>query len=640
MEMVSYRDGEAIVREGDDADGMYFILKGGVSVFKDIDAPPGEDTILSEEFGTLINEVGEGKVFGELAFLAAFKSKRSASIVAGVKTTTADVLHHYDNAMCICLKVPPQSFDMHQAAQEIVQEKMEYLEKCILFAHWDMQKKQLLAYSMSHTEINKGEAVMRTGRRRRMTIAVISGKLKVVKVIGDAGAMGMVASGSNLDEGDSSSIKTEIAILGKHEIWGLQDLVPGGIEDCILVAETAVEYYCIPRETMMSVIAGDQRTKSMIMNLAQSRKAWETLQTQRAVDGRPFDLETALAGCSYAMTPENCMSSEQFVEYCEHRRRCDSKLRAARQHFRQGSEQLVKANFNAAACQFQKAMSTCLNIRRSVGGNLDPAIDQELQRAVRATDLASNWTRKAHRLKKRLAAIGAPQPLGHRTRPGASSRGRKTSRIASASVSSVPEPSPRTDDAQDPLKHACPGAPRAPLPQATVRTPHVNTKDGGATRHPEAALPSTEQGGEQAQPSTGAAARSSESTCGDDDMQQPLLVKRLTRQESRRARTTDELIDETLGFFGKKRSLLQTLGVPLEHPRDEPEAYALDGLKFDDVNDRRERRVCRTEGPGGVGQSQKPVVLAEKSPLPPTLDQARRRSMQSPRSRVPVFVRG
>ena len=37
MEIKIYNNGDVIVAEGDDADGMYFIIKGAVSVFKHID---------------------------------------------------------------------------------------------------------------------------------------------------------------------------------------------------------------------------------------------------------------------------------------------------------------------------------------------------------------------------------------------------------------------------------------------------------------------------------------------------------------------------------------------------------------------------------------------------------------------------
>jgi CRP-like cAMP-binding protein len=79
-----FKKGMVILREGEIADSLYFVLKGIVGVYKrkkDM-VKPG---IATDELGQKIGEVGKGETFGELAIFDNFP--RSASCVAETDCT-------------------------------------------------------------------------------------------------------------------------------------------------------------------------------------------------------------------------------------------------------------------------------------------------------------------------------------------------------------------------------------------------------------------------------------------------------------------------------------------------------------------------------------------------------------------------
>jgi NTE family protein len=84
MYKFEFRKGMVILREGEIADSLYFVLKGIVGVYKrkkDM-VKPG---IATDELGQKIGEVGKGETFGELAIFDNFP--RSASCVAETDCT-------------------------------------------------------------------------------------------------------------------------------------------------------------------------------------------------------------------------------------------------------------------------------------------------------------------------------------------------------------------------------------------------------------------------------------------------------------------------------------------------------------------------------------------------------------------------
>jgi CRP/FNR family cyclic AMP-dependent transcriptional regulator len=84
MQRFEFKKGMVILREGEIADSLYFILRGVVGVYKRKKGTvkPG---IATDELGRKIGEVGKGETFGELAIFDNFP--RSASCVAETDCT-------------------------------------------------------------------------------------------------------------------------------------------------------------------------------------------------------------------------------------------------------------------------------------------------------------------------------------------------------------------------------------------------------------------------------------------------------------------------------------------------------------------------------------------------------------------------
>lgn len=85
--MRQFPEGAAVVTEGDDADGMYFLKEGSCSVKQAI--PEGEREEGSTETERILRILKKGAYFGECALLN--DDKRTASIEAVTATTTAFV---------------------------------------------------------------------------------------------------------------------------------------------------------------------------------------------------------------------------------------------------------------------------------------------------------------------------------------------------------------------------------------------------------------------------------------------------------------------------------------------------------------------------------------------------------------------
>src|SRR6218665_3449455 len=75
-----FKQGQCIIKQGDDADGMYFVQEGIVHVFK-----VNEDTGAEQE----VSRVERGGYFGELALIT--KNPRAASVYAAT-----------ENVKCAC----------------------------------------------------------------------------------------------------------------------------------------------------------------------------------------------------------------------------------------------------------------------------------------------------------------------------------------------------------------------------------------------------------------------------------------------------------------------------------------------------------------------------------------------------------
>jgi NTE family protein len=84
MQRFEFRKGMVILREGEVADSLYFVLQGVVGVYKRKKSTVKPD-IVKDELGQKIGEVSKGETFGELAIFDNFP--RSASCVAETDCT-------------------------------------------------------------------------------------------------------------------------------------------------------------------------------------------------------------------------------------------------------------------------------------------------------------------------------------------------------------------------------------------------------------------------------------------------------------------------------------------------------------------------------------------------------------------------
>ncbi len=80
MEAISYRQNDVIFRAGDDADCMYEIRSGRVSILAGFGEPEQK----------LLTTLGEGQYFGEMAMIEA--RKRSASAVVESASATLEIV--------------------------------------------------------------------------------------------------------------------------------------------------------------------------------------------------------------------------------------------------------------------------------------------------------------------------------------------------------------------------------------------------------------------------------------------------------------------------------------------------------------------------------------------------------------------
>ena len=155
-----YEYDEPVFWQGDEADGLYYIMSGAVSIHKknhnrptqrrkpmvsDVKKDFSFDDDEEEEeidrigiFGDLIVELREEKFFGELAFAhSQVAPRRQATVVAGVDDggLTKEMLGK--ERKCVCLIVPPQAHAIGQdSSLDEIRRKLSFLRECLLFAHW------------------------------------------------------------------------------------------------------------------------------------------------------------------------------------------------------------------------------------------------------------------------------------------------------------------------------------------------------------------------------------------------------------------------------------------------------------------------------------------------------------------------
>ena len=105
MQNVIYEQGEMIINEGDEGDEAYIIYSGEVEVFR-----------LLEGKTVILNKLGEGEMFGELALFG--EGFRSASVKANKETLVGviskeklyEIIREFPDIAIQILKVQTQRF--------------------------------------------------------------------------------------------------------------------------------------------------------------------------------------------------------------------------------------------------------------------------------------------------------------------------------------------------------------------------------------------------------------------------------------------------------------------------------------------------------------------------------------------------
>jgi|MDSY01.2.fsa_nt_gb hypothetical protein len=165
MEWKEFDYDDPIFWQGDEADGLYYILTGAVSIHKKNHNRPtqkrtpgvndgikgplppmdSEEVVALDRIGTfgdLIVELREEKFFGELAFAhSQVAPRRQATVVAGVDDggLTKEMLGK--ERKCVCLVVPPQAHAIGQdSSLDEIRQKLSFLRECLLFSHWPLSQ--------------------------------------------------------------------------------------------------------------------------------------------------------------------------------------------------------------------------------------------------------------------------------------------------------------------------------------------------------------------------------------------------------------------------------------------------------------------------------------------------------------------
>ena len=163
LEQVSYEDGQAIVKQGDPADALYFIKTGKVHVLIKTDSE-------EEGLGHKVAELKSGDFFGENAVSGEAKPTRAASIVA-----EGDV---------DMLKLTSEDFaetigDLAEALKYNFNQKV--LGGMAMFKVLSEGERQILTDALKETRFAKDTEIIKQGEEGKSFYIIKSGSVKVTR---------------------------------------------------------------------------------------------------------------------------------------------------------------------------------------------------------------------------------------------------------------------------------------------------------------------------------------------------------------------------------------------------------------------------------------------------------------------------
>ena len=173
LELRTFQQGDAIIKQGDAGEAVFFLCRGEVSVMRKTDAGP------DEEDEVCLARLGPGSLFGEMALISA--DPRSASVVCDTSVDVLELTRASVNE--ISQKMPQVS----QVMARFTRERMitNLLSTNPLFKPFDEEsKKQLLARFTGH-EVPEGTIFLEQGEVGNGLYIILQGSASVQKWDGE-----------------------------------------------------------------------------------------------------------------------------------------------------------------------------------------------------------------------------------------------------------------------------------------------------------------------------------------------------------------------------------------------------------------------------------------------------------------------
>ncbi len=234
LRLKRFRQGEAVVNQGETGHAVYFIARGEVSVVQKRD----EETIP-------LAKLGPGSLFGEMALLSA--EPRSASVICDCDVDVLELNRDDVTAMS------QQSPQIAGAMSRFMRERMitNLLNTNQLFKPFnDDVKKQLLSRFKGH-EVPAGTIFLEEGDVGRGLYVILQGKAEVIK--------------------RQNGEKVHIALLGPGDLVGEMSLLNAAPVSATVCTKSPATLLFLARELFLPLIEAVPKLKAYFQDLSEKR---------------------------------------------------------------------------------------------------------------------------------------------------------------------------------------------------------------------------------------------------------------------------------------------------------------------------------------------------------------------------------
>lgn len=428
-----YEYDDVIFWQGDEADGLYYILSGSVSVHKKNHNRPNKKLVRTPvaddedaesldrimTFGDFIVELREEKFFGELAFAhSEVAPRRQATVVAGYDDggLTKEMLGK--ERKVICVVVPPQAHAIGQdSALDEIRQKLSFLRECLFFSHWPLSQHYVLAHTMQRQYLDAGQTLSRTGNRKGMIACIWAGEVRVVLPV----EMSIAVNRRPKYDGHRPPIGLppkqptskcinfiECALLGAGEVWGFRDVLEDDEERCQLIATKETQIFFILYDNMKNIIVEDPKIRDMIYILGARRRKWEWLREQYARKMAKHNAQDVSMAAQtmdmarYLIRAENMMGKDEFKQYEAVGRNCETIMKEGRAAHELATGYLACKDYTKAIKMFSTVIEKCEIALVKSDGIKHPCIVDAEQYIRQAKSALS--TSKTFRFRQAVAA--------------------------------------------------------------------------------------------------------------------------------------------------------------------------------------------------------------------------------------------